>query len=496
MATPEVLAAELARVRALVDGGSLVAGAGLLGVEMELHLVDPDGRPAPRNAEVLTGLAAQEGTGADVQRELARFNVEANLPPVALDAAPLSGVRRMLDAVRAAVAAADPPTTAVAVGILPTLSLEDLHRRNISDRPRYHALDARIMALRGGRIPVAIDGTGAGGERLDVTLDTILLEAAATSLQIHLDLPADGLVAAWNTAQAVAGLQVALAANSPLVLGRRLWHESRIPVFEQIIDLRDDAERAAGVPPRVWFGADWIAHAADPFAENLARFPPLLDDTDADPDAGDARPDALTGLRLHNGTVWRWNRPVYALLPTGPTLRIENRVLSAPPTATDAAADVALFLGLVAGLRDRADELTARLPFAAAEAGFRAAAHRGLGATLPWPAGFAVDRTAAGGAAAHDGTAPHAPADLLHGGLLDVAAAGLAALGVSDAEARPALATIADRAAAGRNGATWQLAALATEERHHDRPEALRRVVRRYRDLQDDGDPVHTWPEP
>ncbi len=495
MATPEQLADELARLRALVDAGALVDGAGLLGVEMELHLVDPDGMPAARNAEVLAGLAGGD-VGADVQRELARFNVEANLPPVALDAAPLSGVRRMLDEVRAAVAAADPPTTAVAVGILPTLGVEHLTRANISEKPRYHALDARIIGLRGGAIRVDIDGTDAGGDRLDVTLDTILLEAAATSLQIHLDLPADGYAASWNTAQAVAGLQVALAANSPLVLGRRLWHESRIPVFERIIDLRSDADRAAGVPPRVWFGADWIAHPADPFAENLERFPPLLDDADADPDADDARPDALTALRLHNGTVWRWNRPVYALLPAGPTLRIENRVLSAPPTAADAAADVALFLGLVAGLRDRADELTARLPFAAAEAGFRAAARHGLGATLPWPVGLGVDPGAAGAAPDADGVAPHAPADLLRGGLLDVAAAGLASLGVADAEAGPALDTIAARAAAGRNGATWQLDALAAEERTHTRPEALRRLVRRYRELQDAGEPVHAWPVP
>ena len=495
MATSEQLVSELARLRALVDAGALVDGAGLLGVEMELHLVDPDGTPAPRNAEVLAGLPGG-GVGADVQRELARFNVEANLPPVALDAAPLSGVRRMLDEVRAAVAAADPPTTAVAVGILPTLGVEHLARANISERPRYHALDARIMGLRGGAIRVDIDGTDAGGDRLDVTLDTILLEAAATSLQIHLDLPADGYAASWNTAQAIAGLQVALAANSPLVLGHRLWHESRIPVFERIIDLRSDADRAAGVPPRVWFGSDWIAHPADPFAENLARFPPLLADADADPDADDARPDALTALRLHNGTVWRWNRPVYALLPAGPTLRIENRVLSAPPTAADAAADVALFLGLVAGLRGRGDELTARLPFAAAEAGFRTAARHGLGASLPWPVGFAVDRDAAGAAPDADGLAPHAPADLVRGGLLDVAAAGLSSLGVADAEAGPALDTIAARIAAGRNGATWQLDALAAEERTHDRPEALRRLVRRYRDLQDAGEPVHTWPVP
>lgn len=485
------LHAELARLRELIDGGAIVDGADLVGVELELHLIDDHGRPSPCNDRVLERLA---DSPFDTQSELARFNIEVNLPPRALAAVPLSTIRDDLDAARRAASTAVPGTDAVSIGTLPTLERGDVRADAISDRGRYHELDAAITAAHGGAIVLAIDGHDAGGERLDITLGSIALEAAATSLQVHLDLPADGLPAAWNAAQAVAGVQVAVAANSPVLLGRRLWHESRVPLFEQLIDVRAashrphwETERAPRVegepPPRVWFGERWITHPADLFAENLEHFPePLValpaGDGGADDDGID---EALSALVLHNGTVWRWNRPVYALAGPGrPTLRIENRVLSAPPSAADAAADVALFAGLVAGLRDDIGALTSQLDFSHAEANFRTAARQGLAARLRWP-GIAGTVTAG---------------ELLVDHLIEVAADGLDALGVPATESGPALDIIAARASEGRNGATWQLATLAEEELHHDRRTALQRMLLRYRDLQAEGDPVHRWPWP
>ena len=426
----------------------------------------------------------------DTQSELARFNIEVNLPPRALSATPLSTIRDDLDAARRAASAAVPGTSAVSIGTLPTLERGDVRPDAISDRGRYRELDAAITGAHGGSIVLAIDGHDAGGERLDITLGSITLEAAATSLQVHLDLPADGLPAAWNAAQAVAGVQVAVAANSPVLLGRTLWHETRVPLFEQLIDVRaasrrphwetERAPRAEGEPPpRVWFGERWITHPADLFEENLEYFPELL--VSLPTDDGDPDDAALGALVLHNGTVWRWNRPVYALAGSGdPTLRIENRVLSAPPSAADAAADVALFAGLVAGLRDDIDALTAQLDFAQADANFRAAARQGLAAPLRWPG---VTGTVTAG-------------ELLVDHLIEVAADGLDALGVPASESGPALDIIAARASEGRNGATWQLATLAEEELHHDRSTALQRMLLRYRDLQAEGEPVHRWPWP
>lgn len=474
---------ELARLRELVDGARLVDGAGLVGVELELHLIDDDGRPSPCNDEVLARLTDRP---FDLQTELARFNLEVNLPPVPLTGTPLTSIAERLEAARTAASRAVPGTSAISIGTLPTLEREDVTAAVISDRGRYHELDASIMAARGGAIALDIDARSTGGERLEISLGSITLEAAATSLQIHLDLAADAFPAAWNVAQAIAALQVAVAANSPVLLGRTLWHESRMPLFEQLIDVRTAAQRAAthgAPPPRVWFGERWISDPADLFVENLTHFrQPLVagsGDEEALADAS-AAGDALAALVQHNGTVWRWNRPVYAALAGRPTLRIENRVLSAPPTAVDAAADAALFLGLVAGLRERADELTATLPFADADANFRAAAQRGLAAPLRWPG---VSGTTRAG-------------ELLADRLLEVAAHGLALLGVPTEEADGALDIIAQRAGEGRNGATWQLGTLAEEELHHDRRTALQRMLLRYRDLQAEGGPVHRWPWP
>jgi len=472
------LDAELARLRELVDGASLADGDGLIGVELELHLIDADARPAPCNAAVLERLAGQP---FDLQTELARFNLEVNLPPVPLSGRPLTTITSGLAGARRAASDAVAGTSAVSIGTLPTLEPTDVTADVISDRGRYRELDARIMAARGGEIALAIDGRDAGGEHLAVTLGSITLEAAATSLQVHLDLEADAFPAAWNVAQAIAALQVAVSANSPVLLGRTLWHETRVPLFEQLIDVRGAAERdgsGATAPPRVWFGERWITHPAELFVENLAYFrTPLVDAPAPEDDEGD---DALAALVLHNGTVWRWNRPVYATIRGRPTLRIENRVLSAPPTAVDAAADAALFVGLVAGLRAEADALTQRLPFAAADTNFRAAARHGLAAPLRWPG---VRGTIRAG-------------ELLADRLIETAADGLALLGVPTSEADDALDVIAARACEGRNGATWQLATLAEEELHHDRRTALQRMLLRYRDLQAEGEPVHRWPWP
>jgi hypothetical protein len=468
---------ELARLRHIVDAGLLTDGKGLVGVEIEFHLIDEHGRPAPRNDAVIAALSAGPH---DLQSELARFNLELNLPPLALDDAPLTSVRASIDALQAAVASLEPPVVALSIGTLPTLMLDDVDTSAISGDDRYHELDASIMAARGAPISLRIDGTGVGGDRLEVTLHSITLEAAATSLQVHLDLPADGFAPAWNAAQAAAALQVAVGANAPLLLGRALWHETRVPLFEQVIDVRrpgDPTSTAVPPPPRVWFGERWIRHPVDLFAENIAHFGRLLAEHEG---ADDSDELALDALRLHNGTVWRWNRPVYDVIDGRPTLRIENRVLSAPPTSIDGSADIALFVGLVAGLRDDIDAVTRGLAFATAERNFRAAAREGLDARLVWP-GVSGELRAA---------------QLLSSRLLDVAAAGLASLGVPTSESDAALDIIAGRAGSGRTGASWQLAALAEEERSHARDEALRRMVLRYRDLQQEGEPVHRWPWP
>src|SRR5581483_11626195 len=197
------------------------------------------------------------------------------------------------------------------IGILPTLDAAHMVPENFSADDRYVLLNDQLTSVRGEDFHLRIDGP----EPLDITFSNILPEAACTSVQFHLQVTPDGFAPAWNAAQAIAGVQVALGANSPFLFGRQLWHETRITLFEQATDTRPDELKEQGVRPRVWFGERWITSVFDLFEENIRYFPALLPICeDEDPlavlDAGGC--PKLDEMSLHNGTIYRWNRPVYA----------------------------------------------------------------------------------------------------------------------------------------------------------------------------------------
>ncbi|HEX8343813.1 MAG TPA: glutamate--cysteine ligase, partial [Actinoplanes sp.] len=315
----------------------------LTGMEIELNLVDERADPAMRNAEVLAAIA-----DPDFQTELGQFNVEINVAPQRLAG---QGTAVLEQAVRASLNDAEERARTVGahmamIGILPTLRREHLTMESLSANPRYALLNEQIFAARGEDLDIRIDGI----DRLAVTTDTIAPEAACTSTQFHLQVSPEQFAAYWNAAQVIAGVQVALGANSPLLFGRELWRETRIPLFEQATDTRSEEIRAQGVRPRVWFGERWITSVFDLFEENVRYFPALLPICDGDDpteilERGDT--PELSELRLHNGTVYRWNRPIYAVVRGRPHLRVENRVLPAGPTVVDTVANGAFYFGLV-----------------------------------------------------------------------------------------------------------------------------------------------------
>lgn len=317
-----------------------------VGIEIELNLVDESGDPSLRNAEALDAIA-HDG----FQTELAQFNIEINVAPSRVDG---SGLSDLEAAVRTDLNAAQERAARVGahllmIGILPTLHEEHLGRDAISADPRYHLLSEQILVARGENIEIIIDGV----DRLDTTAETIVPEAACTSTQLHLQVQPDDFAAAWNASQAIAGVQLAMGANSPFLLGRQLWHETRIPLFEQTTDTRSDELKAQGVRPRVWFGERWITSVFDLFEENVRYFPallPVVDDEDPLEELEAGRVPALRELLLHNGTIYRWNRPIYDVADGRPHLRIENRLLPAGPTVVDTMANAALYYGLVAAL--------------------------------------------------------------------------------------------------------------------------------------------------
>ncbi len=321
-----------------------------VGVEIELNLVDSRGVPSMRNAAVLDAIADPAWA-----TELGQFNLEINVPPRRLRGDALAGLEQEI---RASLNAADAKARSagsrlVMVGILPTLAERDMHEGILSANDRYRVLNDQIFAARGEDLRIAIDGA----EELLTHAGSITPEAACTSVQLHVQVSPDTFANYWNAAQAIAGVQVAVAANSPFLFGRQLWDETRITLFEQATDTRPDELKQQGVRPRVWFGERWITSVFDLFEENIRYFPallPLCEDEDplAVLDAGDI--PQLAEMSLHNGTIYRWNRPVYAVVNGQPHLRIENRVLPAGPTVADVMANAAFYYGLIRAMAERA----------------------------------------------------------------------------------------------------------------------------------------------
>lgn len=279
----------------------------MTGLEVELNLVDEHGDPALKNAEALTAIADPA-----FQTELGQFNIEINVEPAKLRERGLTtfeeSLRHSLNDAEAK--SAEVGAHLVMIGILPTLQAGHMGPQSISANPRYRLLSEQILQARGEDITISIAGPD---ERLDTTADSILPEAACTSTQFHVQTSPDLFPEYWNASQVVAGVQIALGANAPYLLGKQLWRETRIPLFEQATDTRSEELKVQGVRPRVWFGERWITSVFDLFEENVRFFPALLPITDEeDPmevlESGGV--PQLHELRLHNGTIYRWNRPV------------------------------------------------------------------------------------------------------------------------------------------------------------------------------------------
>jgi hypothetical protein len=446
-----------------------------VGMEIELNLTDEAGDPAMLNAQALEAIA-----DPDFQTELGRFNLEINVPPRLLDP---SVFGELEEAVRRDLNHAEEQARTVGahmmlIGILPTVGEEHLTRASFSDNPRYELLNEQIFAARGEDLEISIGGV----ERLATFADTIAPEAACTSVQLHQQVEPEAFASFWNAAQAIAGPQVAVAANSPFFFGKELWRETRIALFEQATDTRPDELKAQGVRPRVWFGERWITSIFDLFEENVRYFPALLPQTEAeDPqetlDRGDT--PSLAELALHNGTIYRWNRPIYDVVHERPHLRVENRLLPSGPTVVDICANAAFYYGLVRALVAEEQPLWSRMSFSAAEENFHAAARDGIEARVYWP-----------------GVGEVPVSELVLRRLLPAADEGLAAAGIEASDRERLLGIVERRCVTMQNGAAWQAAAFHRLYEGQERREALRRMTVLYREHMHANEPVHTWALP
>ncbi len=441
--------------------GRFAPTGGMGGFEIEAWLVDRRGMPAPLNQRFLERMA-----NPLVVPELSVFNIELNTPPLPLCGDVLRRMHANLDSLwrDCQQAAAELDATVTLIGILPTLRDQDLIPENMSSQQRYQAINDQILQRRRGQpMKLTIHGT----ETLCLTHQDVMLEAATTSFQTHLQVTVNQAPAFFNAALLLSAPMVAVAANSSLLFGKTLWEETRIPLFEQGVALRGGERADDPTCQRVTFGSGYIRESLlELFTENLTRYPPLLPvDLTAEPVEG------LPHLRLHNGTIWRWNRPLLGFDADGtPHLRIEHRVMPAGPSIPDTIANAAFYYGLIHGLARALPSPSVVLDFTQCRANFYAAARDGLRAEVVWLNGRRWPLQ-----------------QLVLDELLPLARRGLQALAMDAADVTDYLGFIAARVASGCTGADWQRRFVS---RHGPDWAALTLA---YQARQQGGTPVHEW---
>ena len=430
------------------------------GYELEAWLVDSQSRPVPINEVFLKNL-----NNPMVVPELARFNVELNDHPQHLWGSALSRFEASLGATwqQCEQCAADLHAHLMMIGILPTLQEGELTQANMSDQKRYRALNEQVLRLREGR-PLELDISGR--EHLKVAHNSVMLEAATTSFQLHLKVHPRHARRAYNASMIIAAPMVAVTANSPYLFGRELWDETRIPLFEQSVAVGGFAGARNGPLRRVTFGSGYVRDSIlECFIENEQHYPILL------PMQFHDGLEQMSHVRLHNGTIWRWNRPLIGFDYDGiPHLRIEHRVVPGGPTIVDMIANAAFFYGLMQALMTEETPPEQRLEFSLARDNFYAAAHQGLGAHITWLDGARS-------------TLQH----LLQSQLLPLARSGLEQLEIDREDIDRYLGIIEARVRTGQTGSVWQRAYVA---QHGD---DLAEMTQVYRQNQQSRVPVHEW---
>lgn len=462
--------------RMLGDPSSFEDGRLTTGMEIELNLVDRDFQPTMKS-----GLVLEHLSDPGYQTEIGAFNIEFNVPPAPLPGQALVELEGQLRANlnQAERRASQVGAHIVMVGILPTLMERHLVGAWMSPSARYEALNDSMLAARGEDITIDIQGV----ERLTTLAGSIAPESACTSVQLHVQVSPEEFPNYWNASQLILGPQLAAGANSPFFFGKRLWSETRTEVFTQATDTRPQELRNQGVRPRVFFGDGWITSIFDLFEENVRYFPALLPElTDEDPLAAfeNGETPRLQELRLHNGTVYRWNRPIYDVSGGTPHLRVENRALPAGPTVVDTLANAAFYYGLLRCLAEDSRPVWTRMSFTGAHENFLEASRHGFESTLYWPG------------------VGECPADeLILRKLLPMAEEGLKMWGVDEAVRTRYLGIIEQRATLGRNGSAWQARTVeALEAKGQDREKALTQMLALYCEGMHSNEPVHTWDIP
>jgi predicted transcriptional regulator len=451
-----------------------------IGAEQEMVIVDSRTfKPLCINMQALAQMEDYPWVGT----ELAQFNLETNLTPRIFTGTCLSDLDNenttFLNLIREKL---KPFNAEICLtGILPTLRKPDLDMRNLTPNQRYKALmEAIDKQMLGSAYELRLSGI----DEILVKHDSPLLEACNTSFQVHLQVSPDIFVPMYNMAQALAAPIMAISANSPIVFGKRLWHESRIALFQQALDIRTTHDHMRERSPRVSFGTGWLEKSLlEIYREDIARFRVLLGGDDVEDSIAmirEGKVPKLRALQVHNSTVYRWNRPCYGISDNGkPHLRIENRVLPAGPTTTDAAANAAFWLGAMIGMGHEYKDIRTQVSWEDVRDNFMKAAQFGIDSNFNW---FSDKKISA--------------CDLVLHELLPMAKKGLEMRGVVQKDIDKYLGIIEERARNHMNGARWQLRTFTKLSKECSRDEALTVMTAAIVNNQWKDIPIHQWKMP
>ncbi|MCX7553553.1 CBS domain-containing protein [Marinicella sp. S1101] len=464
---------DLKALELMIEKGLIESGARRIGAEQEMFITDNDYSPNLTALDLLNDIGDERFTN-----EIALFNIEANLTPRRFKGKCLHEMEEEIKEVLSIAHkhANHHDSKIILAGILPTLRQMHLTMDSITPVDRYYELNDRLKEIRGSDFRLDIRGV----DELSVTHDNFLLEAMNTSFQVHFQVSGNEFVNMYNMSQAVTAPLMAVAVNSGLIHHLRLWHESRIAVFQNSIDTRSTAHQNRGTQPRVHFGNEWIESIVDVFRDDISRFSVVLtSDFEEDPvgmvNAG--LMPKLKALMLHNGTVYRWNRPCYGVKDNIPHLRIENRVLPSGPSVIDEVANSAFYFGLMSGMGDKVKDITEVLRFSHARNNFLQACRTGLECHFTWINGESISAT-----------------DLIKNELLPIAEAGLKSSGIDKDDIEHYLTTIEQRVDSKQTGAKWAIKSITEMNKDLHPDEKVRAIVAEMHDQQAIDTPIHEWP--
>ncbi|QQS40896.1 MAG: CBS domain-containing protein [Acidobacteriota bacterium] len=465
---------DLQAVERMLELGLFEDDAFRIGAEQEMFLVNSSMTPAPISMRVL-----EDAKEKRLTTELGLFNIEANLSPADLGGDCFSKleneIEELVDAVRRS--AEKSGGDVVLAGILPTIQQSDLVMENLTPLPRYLELNRVLTELQGDERLIHIKGL----DELTLHLADTFMEFCNASFQVHLQVPISSFMKHYNWAQAIAGPVLASAANSPILLGHRLWFETRIALFKHATDSRSKTFQKRGQQTRVHFGNDWIRTSMmEAFHEDVARFRIILTreiEEDSMQLLEEGNIPKLSAWQMLNGTIWRWNRACYGVLNGKPGFRIEARFLPSGPTVLDEVANAAFFIGLMTALPKIHGDVTEKMSFDDAKDNFFSAARFGLKSQFAWldGRGYRAKR-------------------LILDELLPIARQGLQEFEVDAKDIDRYLGVIRERVEIQRTSSGWMLESLSKMDKTVKMSVRLRELTAQLKENQRTGEPMHTWP--